>query len=431
MEKVKKCIRYVADNFFDSKFEFRVRLFNILALSASIMCFCLIIATMLTGATFFVVSLISISLLFSVGMLIYSKKSGDYNLCSLITIIVVFFIIFPVFFFSDGGYRSGISNYFIFAIVFTVLMLDKMYAIVVSILEILLFVGMCAIAYIYPETVTLIASESRVFWDYLIAFLGSGMVCGLVVYLYMSEYEDQRIQLSVQNEQLQKYNEAKNTFLTTVAHEIKNPLTAISLNARDTMELFYEELQDEDLIQGNLETVEKIVMRIDRILSDLMDTVSIEQGRLSLSLSPLQLREVLSEAGNMLMKDANAKGNVINYNIENSPPIMADYQRLLQVVINLLSNAIKHTKNGSITLSLKNDGDYQIVSVSDTGEGIAEEIRSEVFKGYVSMSKEYWRHGIGLYISHQIVMAHHGTIDIDSEVGKGCNVFFRIPIGEC
>ncbi len=322
------------------------------------------------------------------------------------------------------------SNYFIFSIVFTVLMLDRIYAIVVSLLQILLFVGMCFIGYYFPETVTPMTSEARIFSDHLIAFLGAGIVCGIVVYLYMDQYEKQRVLLSKQNEQLQKYNEAKNTFLTTVAHEIKNPLTAISLNARDTIELFYEDLQDEELINSNLETVEKIVMRIDRILTDLMDTVSIEQGRLNLSIAPMQLEDVLKEAVEFLHRDVEAKNNKIVLTIEKSPLIFGDYQRLLQVVINLLSNAIKHTKNGTIELSLENSGDEQRVIVSDTGAGMPDKIKNEVFKGYVSMSKEYWRHGIGLYISHQIIMAHNGNIEIQSEMGQGTKVIFTVPKGE-
>ncbi len=395
------------------------------------MCFFLTIATAVTQAPFVVIFLCFISIFFSAGMLFYSQKTKNYNRCYIITIVLVFFIIFPIFFFVDGGYQSGMSNYFVFAIVFTVLMLDKVYAIIVSLLEILLFLGMCTIAYLCPQAVIPITSEARIFADLIIAFLGSGVICGIVVLLYMNEYEKQRILLSEQNEQLQKYNEAKNTFLTTVAHEIKNPLTAISLNARDTIELFYEELQDEELIQSNLETVEKIVMRIDRILSDLMDTVSIEQGRLSLALSPMQFEDVLKEAGNILKRDAMAKNNEIIYKIEPLPPIYGDYQRLLQVVINLLSNSIKHTKNGVIQLTLTAHDDYQEVMVSDTGDGIPKDICNKVFKGYVSMSKEYWRHGIGLYISHQIVMAHNGKIQIDSKLGEGTKVSFRVPIGEC
>ena len=68
-----------------------------------------------------------------------------------------------------------------------------------------------------------------------------------------------------------------------------------------------------------------------------------------------------------------------------------------------------------------------MVSVEDTGEGMSEKIKKNAFKGYVSTSKYYWRHGIGLYICHQIVEAHGGKIWIQSKIGKGTKITFSLP----
>ena len=92
-----------------------------------------------------------------------------------------------------------------------------------------------------------------------------------------------------------------------------------------------------------------------------------------------------------------------------------------------MSNAVQHTQDGVITISLFQGEEEQVVSVADTGEGMQEKIRREVFKGYVSENEEYWRHGIGLYVSHQIIESHDGTIHIESKLGEGTAVTFALP----
>ncbi len=423
-------IQSLKNRFLNRNLDFRVRLFNILAIAASIMNVFTSLIAFINGEHIAAVLICFIAFLFSVFMLIYSQKTGNFKICYLITIITVFFIIFPIVFFNGGGYKGAMPFYFIFAVIFTVLMLDKSTAIIVSACEMILYISICVYAYMYPSSVTNLPNEFAVLTDKITGVLIVSIVCGIVLFLHLKEYELQRQLLAKQNKQLQQYNEAKSTFLTTVAHEVKNPLTAISVNAHDTMELIEESPQDKALIKKNLQTIGRVVIRIDRILVDLMDTVSIEQGRLTLSITPIHLEDILREGATTLSTDIKAKNNKIIWDIDELPLVYADYERLLQVIINLLSNSIKHTRDGSITLSLKGDKDYQEVTVTDTGSGISEKIKKDVFKGYVSMSDEYWRHGIGLFISHQIVSAHGGEIKINSEISKGTSISFKIPVKE-
>ncbi len=109
------------------------------------------------------------------------------------------------------------------------------------------------------------------------------------------------------------------------------------------------------------------------------------------------------------------------------PEISADPERLIQVVTNLISNAERHTQNGTITISLTGEPGWQTICVSDTGTGMSEEMRKNALKGYVSADKDYWRHGIGLYVCHQIITAHGGKIWLKSKEGEGTQVFFSLP----
>ena len=209
---------------------------------------------------------------------------------------------------------------------------------------------------------------------------------------------------------------------------MKNPLNAINLYARDTLELMGEEEPDVSMIQSNQQVIEKMVVRIDRILTDLKDTVAIEQGRLALNLAPMRLSKLLKEvSGTYFGKDASGGNELVLDMDENLLPISADYARIMQVVTNLLSNAIQHTKAGRIRITLYKQGGEQIVVIADNGEGMKEELQEQVFKGYISSDKEYWRHGIGLYVSHQIIEAHGGRIWIESKLGEGTTVTFTLP----
>lgn len=181
-------------------------------------------------------------------------------------------------------------------------------------------------------------------------------------------------------------------------------------------------------MQENLRTIEQSVMRIDRIVLDLMDTVSIEQGRLALSLVPSDLSGLLYSVKKDYCSHPSLKNNQLVLTTQSGlPEISADPERLIQVVTNLISNAERHTQNGTITISLTGEPGWQTICVSDTGTGMSEEMQKNALKGYVSADKDYWRHGIGLYVCHQIITAHGGKIWLKSKEGEGTQVFFSLP----
>ena len=304
----------------------------------------------------------------------------------------------------------------------------KKTALIVSLLEIVLYIGLCLVAYHFPHFVTPFATEADRLADILLAFVSVSTVCGIVLYFHLKEYNQQQLLLEEQNRRLRSLDNAKSTFLTTVAHEIKNPLSSISLHARDTSELLEEEPLDFSLMQENLRTIEQSVMRIDRIVLDLMDTVSIEQGRLALSLVPSDLGVLLHSVEKDFSSHPSSGNNQLVLTIQpDLPEISADSERLIQVITNLISNAERHTQNGTITISLTGEPGWQTICVSDTGTGMSEEMRKNALKGYVSADKDYWRHGIGLYVCHQIITAHGGKIWLKSKEGEGTQVFFSLP----
>ncbi len=404
---------------FARELDFRVRLFNVLALAGvgiSAATLVLSIATNMWANAAMSAVLAALSL----GLLLFTNRTGRYQLGYGITIVVIFMIAFPVMFFTSGGYRSGMPAVFLFAVIFTILMLEGKRALVVSLLEVIEYAVVCVFAYFHPQYVTQFETEAEVLSDMLFAFTAVSISVGIVLYLHLQEYTKQREILQEQNERLRRYDASRSAFLTTVSHEIKNPLNAINLHARDTIELMEETPMDLSLIRENQAVIGKMVTRIDQILMDLKDTVAIEQGRLSLKLAPMQLDKLLREVSATYFGKNYTAGNTLILELdEHLSPIHADYARLTQVVTNLLSNALQHTEKGTIVVRLTARDNHQIVSVCDNGTGMSPELQAKVFEGYVSASEDYWRHGIGLYVCHQIVQAHGGSIWIESKIGGG------------
>ncbi len=422
-EKLKQLLQPITDEGQD----FRVQLFGVLALGGVAISLLTCIISMITAM--WITAGISLALIFiSLGLLGYTHKTGNYEIASIITVVLVFMIVFPIMFFTSGGHRSGMPSVFLFAVLFTVLMIRGPMALVISMLEIVEYAAVCIFAFFHPEYVTFYETEAEILSDIIFAFSAMSIICGTVLYLHLREYDRQREILRQQNEKLKRYDASRSTFLTTVSHEIKNPLNAINLHARDTVELMEESPLELELMRENQQVIAKMVGRIDRILVDLKDTVAIEQGRLSLSLAPMHTQNLIRETARNYFGKNDTAGNALRLELdERLPPIHGDYARLTQVLTNLLSNAMQHTQKGSITVSLTGDAGEQRICVSDNGEGMDEEMRSKVLHGYVSASEDYWRHGIGLYVCKQIVEAHGGKIWIESELGRGTRVSFTLP----
>ncbi len=414
---------------FDRELDFRVRLFHVLAIAGA----GISAATFLLSAATAMWSTMAVSgglVALSLGLLVFTARTGRYQLAYGITIITVFMIAFPVMFFTSGGYHSGMPAVFLFAVIFTVLMLEGRRALLISLLEIGEYGAVCVFAYYHPQYVTHFENEAQVLTDILFACTAVSIAVGVVLYLHLKEYTRQRELLQEQNERLRRYDQSRSTFLTTVSHEIKNPLNAINLHARDTVELMEERPLDLALMQENQAVIQKMVSRIDRILMDLKDTVAIEQGRLSLRLAPMQLDKLLREASLTYFGKNYTAGNRLVLEVpEGIPPITADYARITQVVTNLLQNALQHTQNGRILVRLEVQPGGQLVQIADNGKGMTPQMREKAFEGYVSASQDYWRHGIGLYVCHQIITAHGGRIWIESQPGKGTTVSFVLPEG--
>ena len=359
-----------------------------------------------------------------------------YLLCSRIVVIVVFIVTFPILFFTGGGYRSGTPSFFLLAIVFTVFLLERLERAVMLTIEFAVYIACCLVAYYKPETVFNLSTEFGYMEDVVTGFVVTGVLLMVVAVLRSHMFHTRQAQiqelnreLEVRNETLARYDRMKSDFLATVAHELNTPLAVIAASSSDTLDLLKETPLDMDEIIENQLVIERRVKLIDNILLDLMDTVAIENGRLSLNRQPVDLSALIKNVCDVQFKQLNLDDNRITYKLQPGlPHIWVDSARLEQVMTNLLANSARYTKGGEIIIRLRqsDNGAGQTVSVTDDGEGMDEEMARIVLKQYVSTKADYWRHGIGLFICRRIIMAHGGDIQIDSAKGRGTTISFTL-----
>ena len=360
-----------------------------------------------------------------------------YRLCSWITIILGFMMLFPALFFSAGGYKSGMPCFFVFAMFFTAIVLTKAERVLALIAEILLYSACFLTAYHYPQTVRLFQREFDYIADIIICMTVTGAVLVTTVLVLLRIHDNRQMQiqelnreLAARNEALMKYDTMKSEFLATVAHEISTPLAIISASGRDTLDLLKEPDFSKEEIEENQLRIERKVRLVDSIVTDLIDTTAIENGRLSLSLRPMELAVLLDRICGNYMKKLDIKNNRFSFEFgQGLPPVLLDPNRIEQVVTNLLSNAVRYTENGVIEVKLAREGEYQAVSIRDNGAGMDEETAANIFKRHNSTQDDYWRHGIGLFVCYGIVKAHGGEIRMESERGRGTMVTFALKEG--
>jgi len=428
-------IKDLRNTFFSRDLDIKEQLLHLLAISGIAAGIAEALITIISGRGMLILTVILIYTSVVVIFLQVARKKKCYLLCSRTAVVVVFMIAFPVLFFNVGGYKGGMPNYFVLALVFTACLLEKPERNPALIIEGIIYTACFLIAHHYPEAITQIAKETDIYIEIHTSTAITGIILTVVAIFAIRIYSEKHTQaenlnkqLIERNEALARYDRMKSEFLSMVAHEISTPMTTIMASGRDTLDLLKEPPLDVEEIAENQRRIEKKVLLIDGIITDLMDVTAIENGRLSLKQHPLHLPELLRLSSDAHFKHQDLNNNKISFVFQPGlPKVHADPVRIEQVLLNLLSNADRHTRDDTIEVKLESaGGGMQVVSVTDHGEGMDEDTKSTAFDQNVSSKEMYWRHGIGLHVCRLIVTAHGGEIWIDSEKGCGTSVSFSL-----
>lgn len=264
-----------------------------------------------------------------------------------------------------------------------------------------------------------------------IAYAGVPLPDGGTLLTYIDITDSKRAERALveRNEALEAADRLKNAFLSHVSYELRTPLTNIIgfaelLASPHTGKLAPKQAEYLDDIRASS-------MTLLAIINDILDLAVIDAGRLELKLAPVKVRDVIDAAELGVRERLNQAG--LRLEIQSAPDvgvIVADGQRLTQVLYNLLSNAIAFSTEGSmITLSCKREGDMLSFSVQDTGCGIPEEYQDAVFERFESRGQGAARRGAGLGLSlvKSLVELHGGAVSLRSTPGAGTTITVQLP----
>jgi signal transduction histidine kinase len=237
--------------------------------------------------------------------------------------------------------------------------------------------------------------------------------------------------LATANEQLKVHDKLQKEFINIAAHELRTPIMPILGEAEFIEHQFNNKRKTVEIEKEQVSLIIRNAKRLDRLASDILDIAKIESQSFKLNKERFNLKEVLSAAvqdlGNHI---ANSNRNNRSLQVlykANDIIIEGDKERITQVISNLLSNALKFTEEGYISISTEKKANDVIVTISDTGIGIDQEILPRLFSKFVTKSEKGT--GLGLYISKNIVERHGGKIWAENNSdGKGATFSFSIPV---
>lgn len=245
----------------------------------------------------------------------------------------------------------------------------------------------------------------------------------------------QSAQLEDAREKAEAANRAKSQFLANVSHEFRTPLNAII----GYSELLVEEMPHErPSTHQDLDRINRSAQHLRELVNTVIELSQLEAGRMSLSTYEVSVASLVADVTSVTLAVVRANNNVLEVTgAADAGILVADAMKVRQILVNLIGNAGKFTRNGQVVLSCAREhtptGEEVVFRVADTGIGMTSDELERIrrFEPFVqadaSTTRRYGGTGLGLAISHRLAQSMGGTISIDSQLGNGSTLTFRLP----
>ncbi len=268
-----------------------------------------------------------------------------------------------------------------------------------------------------------------------VPFSGAVVAVGLIFLLLVAVISSIQKLVALDREKQQAIlaNQAKARFLANMSHEIRTPINAVL----GMDEMILKEGTDEKILEY-AKDIRSAGKNLLYLINDILDFSKIESGNLQIIPVEYEISSLINDCYNMIVIRAREKKLQLNVQNDETLPrrMLGDEVRIRQIVINLLTNAVKYTKQGEITLSVTGERrpENQLIlkiAVTDTGIGIAKENQKQLFQSFQRIEEKKNRSiegtGLGLAITSQLLELMNGTIEVESEYGKGSTFTVTIP----
>jgi len=237
------------------------------------------------------------------------------------------------------------------------------------------------------------------------------------------------IELVELNKKISEANSLKSQFLANISHELRTPLTSII----GFSEVVLNEAKLNEEQKDYLETILRNGEILLKLINDILELSRLDAGKSKLYLSEFNIRDVINKTLKIISPLSKDRNIWISINIEDIPDIIADEDKITEVLLNLLSNAIKfNVDNGKISVKAFKIDDHLRVEIEDSGIGIKQEDLDIIFDEFRQLdnpeTKSYRGTGLGLPISRHYIEMHGGLLWAESEPGKGSTFIFEIPL---
>ncbi len=228
-------------------------------------------------------------------------------------------------------------------------------------------------------------------------------------------------------EHLSEIEKMRKTLVQNVSHDLRTPLTVI----KGYLETLDDKTFTEEEKKESMQIIKNETERMESMLGELSELSLIDSKKYRLSFEKINLNEVVSEAAETIKIEARKKNLFLKVEQDETLYILADKRRIKEILMNLLSNAIKFTEKGGVYVKSYQDEKNAVISIKDSGKGIAKEeiphIFERFYRGEKSRSAKTGGLGIGLTIVRELVYAHKGKIEVKSELNKGTEFKVSFP----
>ncbi|WP_336634745.1 ATP-binding protein [Lysinibacillus fusiformis] len=288
----------------------------------------------------------------------------------------------------------------------------------------------------------LVAFVNSIIWDVMLLITGIKIISypfdlivtiACLATLWFKDYAKVHADTKELAHKLQETDKIKDEFLASTSHELRNPLHSIINMSKAVLDREAKTLTTKSV--NDLETVLSVGNRMSLLLNDLLDVMRLKDDTQKLQLSMVSIHSIAVGVFDMLRFMIEGKPVQFVLKIpEDFQRVLADENRVIQIVFNLVHNAVKFTNKGSITISSYTRNGMANIVITDTGIGVDDETMRRIFEPYeqgtISKTMVEGGFGLGLNICKRLIELHGGTLEVQSVVGQGSTFIFTLPLAD-